>query len=63
MFALSQIGVPSLAWREAFACLRAVCIGGAAWTRLRVLAKTRPLESGRAVERFQPVLTATLRKG
>ncbi|MGY4412442.1 hypothetical protein ACVWW4_004178 [Bradyrhizobium sp. LB7.1] len=63
VFALSQIGVPSLVWREAFACLSTVCIGGTAWTRLRVLAKTRPLESGRAVERSQPVLTATIRKG
>ncbi|WP_347336524.1 MULTISPECIES: hypothetical protein [Bradyrhizobium] len=34
MFALSQIGVPSLAWREALACGGAVCIGGTAWTRL-----------------------------
>ncbi|MCS3765576.1 MULTISPECIES: hypothetical protein [Bradyrhizobium] len=32
VFALSQIGVPSLAWREAFACGGAVCIGGTAWT-------------------------------
>lgn len=63
VFALSQIGGASLAWREAFACLGAVCIGGTAWTRLRVLAKTRPLESGRAMERSQSVLTATIRKG
>ncbi|MET4259723.1 hypothetical protein ABIC09_004681 [Bradyrhizobium sp. S3.12.5] len=50
VFALSQIGVPSLAWREAFACLGAVCIGGTAWTRLTVLAERRPLEPGGVVE-------------
>ncbi|MGY4298789.1 hypothetical protein ACVWXN_006884 [Bradyrhizobium sp. i1.4.4] len=50
VFALSQIGVPSLAWREAFACGGAVCIGGTAWTRLTVFAETCPLESGGVVE-------------
>ncbi|OSI72282.1 hypothetical protein BSZ21_07295 [Bradyrhizobium canariense] len=60
VFALSQIGVPSLAWREAFACGGAVCIGGTAWTRLTVFAETRPLESGRVVENIsRSVLTAT----
>ncbi|MCK1463127.1 hypothetical protein IVB34_33415 [Bradyrhizobium sp. 2] len=59
MFALSQIGVPSLAWREAFACLGAVCIGGTAWTRLTVFAETRPLESAGVAENMpRPVLTA-----
>ncbi|TYL86084.1 hypothetical protein [Bradyrhizobium cytisi] len=59
VFALSQIGVPSLAWREAFACLGAVCIGGTAWTRLTVFAELRPLESGGLVENMpRPVLTA-----
>jgi hypothetical protein len=59
VFALSQIGVPSLAWREAFACVGAVCIGGTAWARLTVFAKTRPSESAGAVENMpRPVLTA-----
>ena len=59
IFALSQIGVPSLAWREAFACLGAVCIGGTAWTRLAVFAGTLPSESAGAVENApEPVLTA-----
>jgi hypothetical protein len=59
MFALSEIGVPSLAWREAFACLGAVCIGGTAWTRLTVCAEARPLESARVAENMsRPVLTA-----
>ncbi|MET4121130.1 hypothetical protein ABIB85_007576 [Bradyrhizobium sp. JR1.5] len=50
VFALSQIGVPSLTWREAFACGGAVCIGGTAWTRLTLFAELRPLESGGVVE-------------
>lgn len=32
-FALSRIGLPSLAWREIFACLGAVCVGRTPWTR------------------------------
>jgi hypothetical protein len=31
---LSQIGVPSLPWREAFACIGAIFIGGTAWARM-----------------------------
>jgi hypothetical protein len=59
VFAISQIGVPSLAWREIFACLGAISIGGTAWTRLTVFTGTRPLNSGGAVGSDpQPVLTA-----
>jgi hypothetical protein len=59
VFSLSQIGMPSLAWREAFACVGAVCIGGMASARLTVFAKTRPSESVGAVEKTpRPVLTA-----
>ncbi|MDH2357257.1 hypothetical protein QCM80_42830 [Bradyrhizobium sp. SSUT112] len=59
VFALSQIGVPSLAWREAFACGGAVCIGGTAWTRLTVFAELRPLKPVGVVEDMaRPVLTA-----
>ncbi|UFX46442.1 MULTISPECIES: hypothetical protein [Bradyrhizobium] len=50
VFVLSHIGVPSLAWREIFACLGAVCIGVTSWTRLMVLAKPRPFEPGGVVE-------------
>jgi hypothetical protein len=50
VFAVCHIGVPSLAWREVFACLGAVCIGVTSWTRLTVLAETRPLEPGGVVE-------------
>ena len=59
VFAMSQIGVPSLAWREIFACLGAIFIGGTAWTRLTIFTETRPLDSGRAVGSDpRPVLTA-----
>ncbi|MBK5653102.1 hypothetical protein QU42_01635 [Bradyrhizobium sp. UASWS1016] len=59
VFALSQIGVPSLAWREAFACVGAACIGGTAWARLTVFAKTRPSVPAGAVDHMpRPVLTA-----
>ena len=59
VFAMSQIGVPSLAWREIFACISAVFIGGTAWTRLTIFTVTRPLNSGRAVgSNPQPVLSA-----
>jgi hypothetical protein len=61
---MSQIGVPSLAWREAFACLGAVFIGGTAWTRLAVFTEPRPVEPGRAVgDSPQPVLAAATRGG
>jgi hypothetical protein len=59
VFAMSQIGVPSLAWREIFACLGAIFIGGTAWTRLTIFTETRPLNSGRAVGSDpQPILSA-----
>jgi hypothetical protein len=59
VFAMSQIGVPSLVWREVFACLGAVFIGGTAWTRLTILTETRPPDSDTAAGRGpQQVLTA-----
>jgi len=60
LFAMSQIGVPSsLLWREIFACVGAVFIGGTALMRLTVFTETRPRDSGRALESdAQPVLTA-----
>ncbi|WP_375778588.1 hypothetical protein ACE103_05355 [Bradyrhizobium sp. ma5] len=50
VFALSQIGVLSMVWREVFACLGVVCIGVTSWTRLMILAETRPIEPGGVVE-------------
>ena len=59
VFAMSQIGVPSLAWREIFACLGALFIGGTAWTRLTIFTEARPLSSGREARNDpKPVLSA-----
>jgi hypothetical protein len=64
VFAMSQLGMPSLAWREVFACLGAVFIGGTAWTRLAVLAEPLPLDSGRVVPSASPAgLSAATRDG
>ena len=46
VLAMAQIGVPSLAWREVFACLGAVFIDGTAWTRLTVFTEPLPVEQG-----------------
>jgi hypothetical protein len=46
VLAMAQIGVASLVWREVFACLGAVFIGGTAWMRLAVYRETRPVEPG-----------------
>jgi hypothetical protein len=64
VFAMAQIGAPSLAWQEVFACVGALFIGGTAWTRLTVYRETRPVELGRAVgDGPQPVLAAATREG
>jgi hypothetical protein len=64
VLAMAQIGVPSLAWREVFACLGAVFVGGTAWTRLTVFTEPRPVEPGRAIgDGPQPVLAAATREG
>jgi hypothetical protein len=62
--AMAQIGVPSLVWRELFACFGAVFIGGAAWTRLTVFTEPGPLEPGRRAvsDGPRPVLTAATRE-
>lgn len=49
VFAMAQLGMPSMAWREVLGCLGAVFIGGTAWTRLTVFAEPRPLEAGRVM--------------
>jgi len=64
VLAMAQVGVPSLVWREVFACVGAVFIGGTAWTRLAVCTEPRPVEPGRAVgDSPQPVLAAATREG
>lgn len=63
VLAMAQIGVPSLVWREVFACLGAVSIGGTAWARLTVFTEARPLEAGRAAGNVpQPVFVAASAK-
>jgi hypothetical protein len=61
---MTQIGVPSPVWREVFACLGAVFIGGTAWTRLTIFNESSPPEPGRGLGNSpQPVLTAAAREG
>jgi hypothetical protein len=60
---LSQIGVPSLFWREAFAWVGALVIGCTSWARMTVLAEPLPLRSvGATAVEPQPVLTAATRE-
>jgi hypothetical protein len=64
LFTMSQLGMPSTAWREVFACLGAAFIGGTAWTRLTVFAEPRRLEQGKVVQSApQAVLSAATRDG
>ena len=44
--AMAQMGVPSRFWREVFACVGAVFIGGTAWTRLAVFTETPTSPTG-----------------
>jgi hypothetical protein len=56
---LSQIGVPLLIWREVFAWIGALFIGGTAWMRMTVFAEPLPLRPGGASQHGpRPVLTA-----
>ncbi|WP_342724141.1 hypothetical protein AAFG07_34450 [Bradyrhizobium sp. B097] len=60
--ALSQIGVPSLAWREVFACLGALYIGGASWVRLTAFTESGAFEQAGLVGRpSRPILTGARR--
>jgi hypothetical protein len=64
VLAMAQIGVPSLAWQEIFACLGALFIGGTAWTRLTIFTELVPPEPGRAAsDDARPLLTAATREG
>lgn len=60
---LSQIGVPSLFWRELFAWIGAILIGSTAWAQMTVFAEPLPLRPGGAAQNPpQPVLTAATRE-
>jgi len=64
VLAVAQLGVPSPVWREVFACLGAVFIGGTAWTRLTIFTQCSPPEPGRVLGNSpQPALTAAAREG
>jgi len=60
--ALAHIGVSSQGWREAFAIIGAILVGGAAWRRMTLWAD--PLESGRPPPSGSalPLLTAASTK-
>lgn len=61
---MSQVGMPSLVWREVFACLGALVIGGTAWTRLTVFAEPRPLQTSGVVQSApHAALSAATRDG
>jgi hypothetical protein len=61
---LSQIGVPSLVWREVLAWIGALFIGGTAWVRMTVLAEPLPLRLGGASQNdSQPVPTGATQQG
>jgi len=61
---LSQIGVPSLVWREVFAWIGALIIGGTAWAQVMVLAEPLPLRPGGVPQNeSQPLLTGATRQG
>ena len=47
VLAMSQIGVPSLAWREVFACLGAVSVGGYGMDAVDPLRRTPPVGTER----------------
>ena len=60
---LSQIGVPSLIWRELVAWIGAIFIGGAPWARVSLFAEPLPLRLGGAARNQpQPALAAATRK-
>jgi hypothetical protein len=64
VLAMAEIGVPSLVWREVFACLGAIFIGGTAWTRLTIFTEPIRFEQGTVLENSsQPVFTAPAHEG
>jgi hypothetical protein len=55
---LAQIGVPSAGWREAFAIIGAILVGGTAWGRMTLLADPLPTSRRSPPGSAQPLLTA-----
>jgi membrane glycosyltransferase len=59
-FAFARIGDPSEWWREAFAVVGAITVGGTAWARISIV-KNPALRSGVAVVPPQPPMGAAAR--
>jgi hypothetical protein len=53
---LTQIGVPSAGWREAFAIIGAILVGGTAWGRMTLLADPLPTSRPSPPGSAQPLL-------
>lgn len=60
--ALSHIGIPSQGWREAFAVIGAILVGGTAWARLSIFVEPA-LRRDAALGPAQPPIGATTRSG
>ena len=60
---LAQLGVPSAGWREAFAIIGAILVGGTAWVRMTLLADPLPTRRPLPPGSPQPLLTALTREG
>ena len=54
---LAQIGVPAAGWREAFAIIGAILVGGTAWGRMALLADPLPTSRPSPPSSTQPLLT------
>jgi hypothetical protein len=59
---LSEIGISSLAWREAFAWIGAVVIGCTAWARMTGWAAPAPASGGVAAGKSPSALTVATRR-
>ena len=54
---LAQIGVPSAGWRDVFAIIGAILVGGTAWGRMTLLADPLPTSRPSPPGSAQPLLT------
>jgi hypothetical protein len=59
---LAQIGVPSAGWREVFAIIGAILVGGTTWGRMTLLADPLPTNRSSPPSSAQPLLTATTKE-
>jgi hypothetical protein len=59
----SEIGVPSLVWREVFPWIGAIFIGGNAWARMTALGEPLPLGRAGGASNPQPAIAAETADG